>query len=529
MRWRGKVLGVCACLLAAPAVAHGDDASREASCAALKGGTVGGPQMPGTSSLPDLGDSSLYPTAPPGLLPDRVWLRSTSDTMNRRWYFATRAGRIWFKPNVERSGADGPWRELPLPACFAGDVQAISLDDDEMLAIDSQRRVYTMDGALSDPAAFNWTSRWGPVFWTGPGRTLPTGVLTWSWSVLSPDEDKTWTDSAGTQHAVGGAKVSHIYMLRDGGQRISYSDPWLPNDESYEVCGPLRGRLESVGLSAAASTVFVIDRFGDMYTRLYDFDMSGADTVYFHYSYGDGADSGNAATGGPTIHLPVSGWVRQPKVPGAITNAISVFSDGPGSDHRRLRVGGVHGFWEKEITAPRWQFVPTGLSPGGHPIQNPAADSSARALGPAEDLRYAGRGDGASIEVPDFNPYCSPSKLRVSFGPNAEADLILHSVDGLRQSARARGLDSNPRAYEGAIEVPQELLANIDRQDPRVRALVEGTLGGRRFTRTAIEATTGELTVDALKATLQRAAPAQSGRRPAARHRRRITRHHRRR
>src|SRR5437870_5498680 len=108
--------------------------------------------QPGASSVPDLGDAALYPPAPAGLLPDRVWLRSTTDTMNRRWYFATREGRIYFKPNVERAGTDGPWRELRLPACFAGDVQAISTDDDEMLAVDQTGRIYTMDSALSDPA-----------------------------------------------------------------------------------------------------------------------------------------------------------------------------------------------------------------------------------------------------------------------------------------------------------------------------------------------------------------------------------------
>src|SRR5256885_5213032 len=102
MRWRWKVLGVCACLLAAPVAAQAEAAARQASCAALEGGTVGGPQVPGTSSLPDLGDPALYPAAPPGLLPDRVGLRSTTDTMNRRWYFATRGGRIYFKPNGER-------------------------------------------------------------------------------------------------------------------------------------------------------------------------------------------------------------------------------------------------------------------------------------------------------------------------------------------------------------------------------------------------------------------------------------------
>jgi hypothetical protein len=475
--------------------------------------------------VPDLGDAGVNAPAPTGLLPDRVWLRSTTDTMNRRYYFATRAGQIYFKPNAERTGTDGPWRALPVPACIAGDVQAISADDDEMLAIDSQRRIYTMDGALSDPGLFNWTSRWGPTFWTGPGGTLSANPVAWSWSVLSPDEDRTWTDSGGTQHPVGGAKVSHIYLLRQGGQRITYTDPWLANDDSYEVCGPLRGRLQSVSLSAAGSTVFVIDRFGDMYTRLYDFDISGADTVYFHYSYDDpgtpsafppqGADSGNALTGGAPIHLPPSQWVRQPKVPGRITDAISIFSDGPGSDHRRLRVEGTdaqgrHGFWEKEIAQPgsaSWRFVPTGLPLRGHPLTNPSADRSARALGPAEDLGYRGRQGGTSMDVPDFNPYCSPAVLRVAFGGRASAELILHSVDGLRQTPRGRGLDANPRSYDGVIEVPSDLLAHADRQDPRVRDFIEHNLGGRHFTSTSIEATPQALTIDALNVTLQRTRP----------------------
>jgi hypothetical protein len=535
MQWRlsdGRVrslLCLCACILLPAAVASGaPDASQRLSCAALAGGTAGGPDVPGASALPDLGDAALNTPAVAGALPDRVWLRSTTDTFNRRYYFAARGGQIYFKPNVERTGTDGSWRALPLPPCFAGDVQAISADDDEMLAIDSQRRIYSMDGALSDPAMFNWTSRWGPPFWTGPGGILPANPVAWSWSVLSPDEDRTWTDSGGTQHPVGGAKVSHIYLLRQGGQRITYTDPWLPNDNSYEVCGPLRGRLQSVNLSSAGSTVFVIDRFGDMYTRLYDFDISGADTVYFHYTYNDpgsssafppqGADTGNAATGGAAIHLPPSPWLHQPRVPGQITDAISIFSDGPGSDHRRLRVEGIdpqgrHGFWQKEIAATAsgsWGFVPTGLPLRGHLLPNPAADSSARALGPAEDLRYIGRRGGASVEVPNFNPYCSPALLRVSFAPAASVDLILHSVDGLRQTPRGRGLDANPRSYDGVIEVPQDALAHIDRQAPRVRDFIEHDLGGRRYTSTPIEATTETLTINALNVTLRRAAPASS-------------------
>jgi hypothetical protein len=126
--------------------------------------------------------------------------------------------------------------------------------------------------------------------------------------------------------------------------------------------------------------------------------------------------------------------------------------------------------------------------------------------------------------VPDFNPYCSPAHLRVSLGNGAAADLILHSVDGLRQTPRGRGLDANPRSYDGVIEVPPGVRA------PRLRDFVEGTLGGRRFTRTKLEATTGELTIDALDVTLHRAPSQPAPRRPHARHRRLShTRHHRRR
>ena len=81
----------------------------------------------------------------------------------------------------------------------------------------------------------------------------------------------------GQPDAVGAGKVSHIWGLRPGGRRMTFWDPWLPLDESYEMCGPHRGRFRAVNLSASGSYVFVIGRRGDMFTRLYDFDISGHD------------------------------------------------------------------------------------------------------------------------------------------------------------------------------------------------------------------------------------------------------------
>ncbi len=156
-----------------------------------------------------------------------------------------------------------------------------------MVALDTANRIYTMDGALKGPAAFNWTNRWGTPFWNGPGYALPGGVRAWSWSVVSPLEDETWTDPAGNETAIGAGKVSHIWGLRSGGQRLTFWDPWLPLDESYEMCGPHRGRFRAVNLSASGSEIFLIGRRGDLFTRLYDFDISGHDPVFFSYSYED--------------------------------------------------------------------------------------------------------------------------------------------------------------------------------------------------------------------------------------------------
>ena len=379
----------------------------EQSCRSLAASTLGSPdQVP---AEPGPGIPATWTPAPAGLLPDRVALRTPAETFNRRYEFATRAGRIYGR----NRGAGGPWREMPLPACFAGRVTAISLDDDEMIALDTARRVYTMDNALKDGALFNWTSRWGTPFWLGPGYSLPGGVEAWSWSVVSPLEDKTWTDPAQNRTPIGAGKVSHIWGLRSGGQRLTFWDPWLPLDESYEMCGPHRGRFKAVNLSASGSFVFVVGPDGDLFTRLYDFDISGHDPVFFAYSYEDQRGKGD----GSPIQLPAAPWVEQPKVPGAITSAISIHKVGEGTIHRILRVEGTRdgrtGYWERDAAAPGaagWAFHATGRPLVGRRLPNPRRDTSARSLGRGENARYLLEGPGLTAELLDFNVYCSPAR-----------------------------------------------------------------------------------------------------------------------
>lgn len=452
-------------------------AGPDPSCDALLGGTVNAPDE--VRADPTRGLPRGWPKAPAGLLPGHVFLRTGTETFNRLYEFATRRGNVYGRL---RSGK-GPWRRLPLPSCFAGRVASISADDDEMVALDDEGRIFTMDNALKDSRLFNWSKRWGPPIWQGDGYVLPGGVKAWAWSVISPVEDRNWTDPAGNRTPIGTFKVSHIWGLRSGGRRLTFWDPWLPRDESYEMCGPRRGRFKAINMSASGSVVFVIGPRGDMFTRPYDFDLSGHDPIFFDYSYEDQRGMGDGAP----IQLPAEGWTEQPKIPGTITSEISIHKIGRDMIHRILRVEGRRhgrtGFWQRDIAAPRasgWRFHATGAPLQGERLGNPARDTSGLGLGRGEDHRYRMHGDGIRATILDFNVYCSPSRLRIHRNGNVRK-LLLHSADGLRQVERGRGLDGEPRDQYGAIEYPDGTFREVTIQATRSQVVVEEP--GWRFER----------------------------------------------
>jgi hypothetical protein len=480
---RGAIAAVVLALVPSPAAAVAgpvDEGVREQSCKALAASTVGAPDQ--ASEEPGAGLPPAWTVAPAGLLPARVYLRTATETFNRRYSFATREGQVYAR------ASSGPWRRMPLPPCIDGRIRSISLDDDEMIALDGSRRIFVMDNALKDASTFNWSSRWGTPFWGGPGYQLPGGIAAWSWSVVSPIEDGRWTDPAGNHTAIGSGKVSHIWALRSGGRRIGFWDPWLPLDESYGMCGPLRGGFRAVNLSASGSTIFAIGPRGDMFTRIYDFDLSGHDDFFFSYSYNDQRGKGDGAP----IQLPAARWVHHPKVPGPITSAISIHKVGRDVVHRVMRVGGVGGYWEKDITQltpGSWRFHAAELPHPGRRLPNPQRDTSRRGLRRPRTFRYAmGR-----LQVRRFSVHCSPARLRV--GGRHPFSLLLHNVDGLRQQPRSAGLDDVPREYYANIEVPKRFLG---------RPFVKSRLGGRRHTGVTLEVTSGELRIPALGWTFKR-------------------------
>lgn len=462
-------------------------------------------------SLPDLGLGLPGPTeggapADPVIaatLPRDVHLRDRLQSHNATHYYAVREGRIWLKANRALTGVDEPWRAMRLPQCLDGQVTELSVDGTVVLALDGERWIYTLDTAYYGPLTTGWTRRWGAFFWTDPGEQLPTDVAHWATSHYAGPDAK-YVDSAGREQAVFG--ILTLYALRGDGLRITYMDPWLPSDESREVCGPERGTVAMAGLSGSGSTVMVIGRDGEVYTRLYEFDVSGANSMFFDYSW---QDQEGVAT--PLFQLPAPEWIHHARIPGRVTDRISLRQLPPDTRHRVMRVegqdaSGRSGYWEKDLPDRNWTFHATGEVLQGTLLPLPGPY---RYL--PEDFAYAGTVDGWPAEVPNFNPYCSPAVLRLQIGGGAPTELILHGTDGLRQERRARGLDAQPHVYRSAVEVPRALWQARERQPAEVRAFLERHFGEQRFLTGPLSATPATLQLTQPCWTLRRAdAPADA-------------------
>jgi hypothetical protein len=489
-------VGAMALALLAPASAARAESPTDPACLGLVAGSTGllavGNAVPTEDTLAGRrgGFGAPAPAAVARTLPDAVVFRTATESFSQEYAFALRGGRIYVRPAAAGVGAAGElWRELELPGCLRGNVTEISADKRLLLALGRQRQLYSHDMPNGDLSPERWTWRWGPYFWSGAGIRMFDDVTAWAASEFTSAER--FTDTSGRERKAIG--VATVYLLRGDRRRITYLDPWLPTDESREVCGPRRGTLPLAALSGSGSTVFVAGRRGELYTRVYDFDVSGANTVFGDYSWQQDRPASDARW-----QLPGPGWIRHARPRrGRISDRISISTTGMTTAGRLLRVEGRDrrgrtGYWQKPISesgARAWTFVRTGGPLAGRRLPLVSRQGSDPFVDTPDDRRYAGTIAGAPAEVRDFNPECSPATLRVTVAPGLTLDLLLHSSDGLRQETRARGLDDTPREYNGAIEVPRGLFARLGERDPRLKAWIDAHLAGRRIT-TAPQAVT---------------------------------------
>jgi hypothetical protein len=482
----GAVAALGLLVLAGPAAAAPPTDPR---CLPLVGGSTGilvaGGSVPTGDSIAGRpgGFGPIATGAVARTLPDRIVFKTSRETFSNEYAFALRDGVLNVRPAVVGVGvAAEPWRRLETPDCLTGAITAISADHRLLIALGTDRQIYAHDMPGGDLSPERWTWRWGPYFWTGVGMRMFEDVQRWATSEFTSAE--TFRDSSGReQHPIG---VATVYLLRGDGRRITYLDPWLPTDESREVCGPRRGTVALASLSASGSTVFVASRRSELFTRIYDFDVSGANTVFGTFTWQQDRPATDTRW-----QLPGPGWVRQPLPPRRrlVTDRLTIAKTGAKPGDRVLRIegrtrAGRVGYWEKpidDLRASAWRFVHTGGGLVGTPLRRTRPAGGATPSSP-DDRRYAGTIGTSPAEVLDLHPECSPARLRVSVAPDLALDLLLHTSDGLRQETRAHGLDDTPREYNGAIEVPRATFASLARRDPRLRGWIEANLGGRRIT-----------------------------------------------
>lgn len=420
-------------------------------------------------------------TAPP--LPARIIIKTPTQTFNRYYYFAIHEGRIWHKPNTETTGKTEPWtlflktglphnrdvKNYPAPRS----VQAIHADADEIVALSDTGRFYWLrleKGASWDGRVWNHTWGWPdmePLHLDGPAANAR------AWAIGRRNRDVLWhEDIDGNPHHYGTMGITTLYALNADGTEIRFTDSGLPADFSHTLTLPERGRFIAEALSASASTLFVIDAAGRMFTRLVDFDTIGSDPMFFKYSYrrekrnDRGSDWDSNFT---NWSLPAESWHEQPAIPlnsrAAITREITILQNGHGNAARELRVAGRDasgraGYWHKQIPEPVWQFTPDDrniatasfLKPGATPPQR--ADNG--------DISYTGRMHngtdylpGISIELLDFNLAESPALLRITEG-SVQFDAILHTVEAWTYLKRNDpGRDGTAKVFLGTIDLPR--------------------------------------------------------------------------
>lgn len=439
------------------------------------------------------------PIAKAKKLPRKVHLRDNTSSYNRYFEVTVKNGNIY----TRHRNKNEKWRLAPMPGCTQGRIVGISMDAEEIVAVDKNGWLYTIFGVQKDTDKWYWKTAWGSLMRAEDGFQMANITPgQWSLSIINIDDDQTYTDRDGNVHHISRAGCTQVLEMSTDGRHIFSHDPWLPNDYSYEWGTPVQSRFIAESVSASASVALITNKYGDLYTRAWDYDYSGGDPAQFRYTFTPDRRVRTAANWfeqrinplAKKMRIPVADWRKQPKIPGDMTNRLSVESTAPGMHNRLLKVegrrNGVTGYWKKMLNAKTWTFVPTGEPLRGKLLHNSRRDRTMDTLAPASPLHYRGTieslGTKAQLHIRSF-AYQSPHQpARLAVGGKTYP-VVLHTVYGRLGTlvsqelvAHDYGVTADPRRYAVALELPQRVWKDR-RHNSSLNLFINSYLRGERI------------------------------------------------
>ncbi|MDR0403686.1 MAG: hypothetical protein LBH35_08885 [Treponema sp.] len=425
-----------------------------------------------------------------GVFPEAVYIKTRTQTFNIYHYYIIRDGRIWYKSiDPENEPKDWilfrktglPYNSLKLNFNSPEKIVEISADADELVAISDEGGFYRhcLDKIFSRRSNV-WFDRQG---WPEKEQLYfdRRTAKNRAWALGKRNAQVLYyEDPFGNQHHNGTMEIATTYVLLEDGQEICYSDTGLPTDFSRNYIGPERGAFRAVALSASASTMFVINEAGKMYTRLADFDTTGGDPMFFKYTYvpyKSNLPGTNYFSNLNEWGLPPEEWRLQPPVPlagnAAITRHITILQNGRGNSARELRVAGLNesgetGYWSKAIFDEVWEFRPVPLYFGVDSVLETAKPSDTRAGPEAErgrspDKYYSGyfwngseQENGWEYVIPNFNILEGDCDFRITWRGET-CTLKLYPIEMWSYAKRdyLPGRTGPPKMFMVTLQIPE--------------------------------------------------------------------------
>jgi hypothetical protein len=442
-------------------------------------------------------------------LPENVYLKNSQQGISYEYYYALKDGKIWIKPNESTTGIKGEWKlfdHTGIP--FGKDVPSFKPDDKiagfstdgtMIVAVSESGRFYFWQPTLEEKTT--WDEEIGSPF--SDSLYLPKNKL-WSfsfsilrapWKRLSPMHDIVtyWEDIDGNKTQFG--LTATIYVVDPAGQKIYFTDTGLPATFNRAFTSPGRGTFIIENMSSAASTIFVINETGKMYTRMIDAEIEGGGpALMFTYKRGKRTKDDEIIPIMDALRsLPLPDWREQEPIKdvlddrmkqAVITKNITILQTGEGNAARELRVqgrnrAGKYGYYFKKIFDPSWNFKITNEYFNNKIIVKNYLKEAPK--GRNLDKTYTGKleqifAPSLQVELVDFYYFSTPATLRVHI-KGKQFDLKFHAVDQWGPTAQEKGhpeLVGNPagepKLLQGTLEIPEPVLNS---RDPDVKEAVD--------------------------------------------------------